>query len=115
MISAQPEVYYLHRGEFPWCLARRFDVNPRQLMRVNGFYYGQIFYPGQAIFFPLNPQPFPGNRALRPHPSTYWVGYRETIYSIACYYGDVDPIYLAEVNGIAPPYRLTPGQVLQVP
>jgi LysM repeat protein len=115
MVSVYPQVYTLHRGEFPWCLARRFDVNPRQLLAVNGFYVWQIFYTGQQVYFPNNPMPFPGRRALRPHPASYRVAPGNTIYSIACFFGDVDPIYMAEINGISPPYRLTAGQVLSIP
>ncbi len=114
-VSAIPEFYVLHRGEFPWCLARRFNINPRQIMKVNGFFYGQIYYPGQVVWLPHSPRPFLGNRALRPHPTTYRVGYQETIYMIACYFGDIDPSALAESNGIVAPYHLTAGQVLSIP
>lgn len=110
-----PAVYELHRDEFPWCLARRYDVNPRQLLRVNNFFIGQIFYPGQLVYFPANPKPFPGERMLRYHPASYRVFHGDNIYSIACFFGDVDPLYLAEFNGISPPYRLKVGQILQIP
>jgi len=114
-VSAPPDIYHLHKGEFPWCLARRFNVNPRQLLRVNGFYIGQIFYPGQPVFFPANPKPFPGERMLRYHPASYRVSWGDTIFSVACYFGDVDPIILAEFNGLNPPYRLKAGQILSIP
>lgn len=114
-ISAPPAVYRLHKGEFPWCLARRFNVNPRQLLRINGFYIGQIFYPGQPVYFPSNPKPFPGQRMLHHHPASYKVKWGDTIYSIACFYGDLDPIYLAQFNGINPPYRLKVGEILSIP
>jgi len=110
-----PEVYTLHKGEFPWCLARRFDINPRQIMKINGFYTGQIFYPGQPVWLPHSPRPFPGNRALHQHTAFYQVGHRDTIYSIACYFGDIDPIAIAELNGIPAPYRLVAGQILAMP
>ncbi len=114
-VTGAPDVYYLHKGEFPWCLARRYNIDPRQLMSFNGFFQGQVFYAGQPVYFPWNPFPFPGQRALRPHPDTHTVWHRETIYSIACYYGDIDPIELASLNGIIAPYRLTAGQVLLLP
>jgi hypothetical protein len=110
-----PEVYYLHRGEFPWCLGRRFNIDPRQIMWFNRFFYGQRFFVGQPVFLPQNPQPFPGRRALRSHPATHRVGYGETIYTIACFYGDIDPLILADINGLSAPYRLNPGQVLTLP
>lgn len=110
-----PRVVRLHRGEFPWCIARRYDVNPRQLMKINGFYMGQIFYAGQQVILPMNPKPYPGLRALRPHPTSYRVAPGDTIYSIACYFGDVDPEALAVLNGIQPPYRLFVGELLSIP
>lgn len=110
-----PEVYTLHRGEFPWCLARRYNISPQQIMCLNGFYPGQTFYAGQPVYLPLDPIPFPGKRALRPHPARYVVGFGDTIYSVACFFGNVDPMILAAVNDIQPPYRLRPGQVLEVP
>lgn len=110
-----PEVYRLQRGEFPFCLARRFNIDPGQLMWVNGFCYGQAFYAGQPIFIPDNPLPFPGRRALRLHPATYRVRPGDTIFKIACFFGDVDPIYLAQFNGLTPPYRLQYGQILNIP
>jgi len=114
-ISSIPEVYTLHKGEFPWCLARRFNINPHQIMKINGFYSGQIFHPGQPVWLPQSPRPFPGNRALRTHTAFYTVRHRDTIYSIACYFGDIDPIAIAELNGIPAPYRLVVGQVLAMP
>jgi LysM repeat protein len=114
-MAALPEFYKLHRGEFPFCLARRFNIDPRQLMCVNGFWPGQVFYAGQVIVFPANPQPYMGRRALWPHPVNYKVRPGDTIYTIACLFGDVDPINLAQVNGLAAPYRLRVGQTLNIP
>lgn len=114
-ILAIPATYQLQKGEFPWCIARRYDLDPRQLMRVNGFYFGQIFYPGQIILFPLHPRPFPGVRALRPHPALYTVRPGDTLNKIACWFGDVDPLFIAQVNGLTPPYHLRSGQVLNIP
>jgi hypothetical protein len=114
-IVSVPAVYNLHRGEFPWCLARRFDIDPMQIMWINGFFNGQTFYAGQPVFLPQNPRPFPGPRALHRHPATYTVGWRDTIYTIACFFGDVDPMALAQANGLSASYRLNPGQTLIVP
>jgi hypothetical protein len=114
-VTILPDVYFLHQGEFPFCLARRFDIDPGQLMCVNGFCDRQVFYPGQGVIIPENPLPFPGRRALHLHPATYMVCPGDTIYKIACFFGDVDPIYLAQFNGMTPPYRLHAGQILNIP
>jgi hypothetical protein len=58
---------------------------------------------------------FPGPRALLSHPTTYTVGGGETIYSIACYYGDVDPMAIAAVNALSSPYTLSPGTTIRIP
>ncbi len=39
----------------------------------------------------------------------------DTIYSVACYYGDVDPMAIAAVNGLSSPYTLNPGSMIQIP
>lgn len=113
-----PPSYTLHQGEFPYCLARRFNINPDQLLAANNLNPEQarIYYPGLTLTIPQNASPFPGERALRPHPATYTVvSADETIYSIACKYGDVDPITLAEYNNLSAPYSLSIGQTLNIP
>jgi len=110
-----PAVYTLQRGEFPFCIARRFNVDPSELLRINGLSSYSVYYAGMALRIPQSGQTFPGNRALQPHPTTYNVVGGDTIHTIACAFGDVDPDAIAYVNGLTPPYRLSPGQVLQIP
>ena len=110
-----PSSYTLHQGEYPYCLARRFNIDPDTLLAVNGLSRGQFVYPGTVLTIPQNAPPFPGERAWHPHPDTYTVGVGDTIYSIACYYGDVSPEAIAAVNGISVNTPLTPGQILHIP
>jgi len=110
-----PSSYTLKKGEFPYCIARRFNVNPSELLSINGLSSGSVVYTGMALIIPQTGRPFPGYRALRAHPTSYTVGPGDTIYSIACYFGDVDPNAIAVVNGLTPPYRLSSGQVLRIP
>ncbi len=110
-----PATYTLQKGEFPYCIARRFNVDPAELLRINGMTSGSIYYAGMTLKIPQSGRPFPGNRSLRPHPTTYTVQAGDTIYSIACLFGDVSPEAIAYVNGLTPPYRLTPGMVLNIP
>jgi LysM repeat protein len=114
-VPALPQIYWLQRGEFPFCIARRFNIDPGQLMWVNGFCPGQIFYAGQGIIIPNNPLPYRGRRAFHIHPATYQVRPGDTIFKIACFFGDVDPLYLAQVNELAAPFRLRVGQILNIP
>lgn len=115
-ITGIPATYVLQPGEFPYCIARRFNVDPQELLAVNGLSDGMIYYPSLTLRIPQTGNPFPGERALRPHPATYTVSSGEdTIYKIACYYGDVDPAMIAAVNNLAAPYTLQVGQTLTIP
>ncbi len=110
-----PSTYTLHEGEFPYCLARRFNIDPDALLRANGLARGQIVYPGKTLTIPTNANPFPYQRALRAHPTTYVVQYGDTLYSIACKFGDVWPEAIAAANNLSLDATLTPGQTLQIP
>jgi LysM repeat protein len=74
-----------------------------------------MFDPGLVLKIPQSSKPFPAARALKAHPTTYTVGGDETIYSIACKFGDVDPMAIAAANGLTAPYTLKLGQVLNIP
>jgi len=52
---------------------------------------------------------------LQEHPTTYTVVAGDTIYSIACKFGSVDPIGIAKVNDLKSPYNLKAGQDLAIP
>jgi LysM repeat protein len=110
-----PATYTLKSGEFPFCIARRFNVDPSELLRINGLSSYSVYYAGMVLRIPQSGNTFPGNRALQPHPTSYNVVGGDTINTIACAFGDVDPDAIAYVNGLTPPYRLSPGQVLQIP
>lgn len=112
--TARPSTYVLQQGEFIFCLARRFDVDVEQTLALNGLYDSETIQPGLVVKIPSAGH-FDGTRALRPHPATYTVRNGDTIYSIACQYGDVDPLNIAAVNGLAAPYNLTVGAQLNIP
>ncbi len=111
----RPATYTLHEGEFPYCLARRFNVDPGELLALNGLAPGEATYPGQVLRIPQTGSPFPAQRALRSHPATYTVQSGDTIYSVACLFGDVDPMGIVAANQLAEPYTLTPGAVINIP
>jgi len=110
-----PATYTLQKGEFPYCVARRFNLNPSELLALNGLGTNTVTFPGQVLKIPQTGHTFPGNRAWHSHPTSYTVKAGDTIYGIACYYGDLDPIVLAQVNSIPSPYTLTAGKTLQIP
>ncbi len=114
-VGSRPASYTLHHGEFPYCIARRFDVNPDDLLSINGLSSGNVYYPNLTLKIPQSGS-FPGTRALRNHPATYTVAASdETIYSVACLFGDVDPAAIAQANNVSPSAALTSGQQLSIP
>ena len=109
-----PATYTLHEGEFPFCIARRFNINAGDLMALNNV-SGDVS-PGTTLTIPTNsvwPSEF--DRALRVHPTTYVVSSGDTIYKVACLFGDVDPNAIIEANGLKDPYTLTAGSTIQIP
>lgn len=110
-----PASYTLRTGEFPYCIARRFDVDPGALLRLNGLTSYSVYFAGMVLQIPQGTNGFPGNRALRPHPATYSVRPGDTLFTIACAFGDVDPNMIAYVNNISVNAKLSPGEVLNIP
>lgn len=106
--------YVLKSGEFPYCIARRFNVDPDDMLRLSGLSDGVLYDPGTVLTIPSSGS-FPGNRMLRNHPATYTAQAGETIYSVACAFGDVSPNDIASKNGISVDAILTAGQVLNIP
>ncbi len=49
-----PERYTLQRGEFPYCIARRFDINAAALLTANGLSPNGLFQPGLTLTIPQN-------------------------------------------------------------
>lgn len=111
-----PTSYALQKGEFPFCIARRFNVNQNELLALNGLSAGQSYYtPGTVLKIPQTGKPFDGTRALRAHPTTYTVKSGESLYDIACYFGDVAPEAILAVNGLGSAADVKAGQTLQIP
>lgn len=114
--GSRPSTYALQRGEFPYCIARRFNVDPDELLALNGISGGNIYYSGLTLSIPQTGNPFPGDRMLRSHPATYTVASSdETVYGVACVFGDVDPSSIAQANGISVASALSAGQQLNIP
>jgi LysM repeat protein len=114
-----PATYTLQEGEFPQCIARRYNLNPEELLRLNNLrdWNAQYLSPGLTLQLPQTGDPFPGIRALHNHPDTYTVSGNNdtTIYGIACHYGDVDPAAITQANNLPLYTNLTIGQQLTIP
>ncbi len=111
----RPSSYTVQKGESQYCLARRFDINPADLASLNGLSTTAFLSPGMTLKIPQSGSWDFGDRALKSHPTTYKVASGDTIYSIACAFGDVDPNMIILANSLKDPYTLSSGQTLQIP
>jgi LysM repeat protein len=111
-----PTTYKIHEGETIYCLARRFNIDPVDILAVNND--DPNVYPDDVINIPQNGNAFPGERALHPHTAnmsyTVTAAY-DTIYKIGCYFGDVDPNRIIAANSLKDPFTLTLGQKIVIP
>jgi LysM repeat protein len=112
--GSRPSSYILQSGEYPYCIARRFNVDPKELLTLNALSSGMIYATGLTLTIPQSGHLFPAPRALRPHPTTYTVPGQMTVYKVACLFGDVDPLLIIQNNGLTSPI-LSLGMTLQIP
>lgn len=110
-----PNNYVIQKGDHLYCIARRFDINVAALLNANGLSNNSSVYPGTKLVIPKDAGGFVGERALRNHPTEYTVVAGDTINSIACLFGDVDPRAIEAANNLTGDYTLKPGQVLYIP
>jgi LysM repeat protein len=111
-----PDTYTLQTGEFPFCIARRFDIAPSALLSANNLSSTSPVYAGTVLTIPEDAPAYNlGARALRAHPTSYVVQSGNTVYSIACLFGDVDPRNIEAVNNLTGAYTLSVGQTIQIP
>jgi len=116
--GVRPSSYTLQSGEFPYCIARRFNLNPEDLLALNPHVANIPDYqiPAGTVLTIPQSGTFPGSRMLNTHPTTYTVAASDkTIYGVACYYGDIEPAAIAQANGISVSSALTIGQKLNIP
>jgi len=109
--------YTLQKGEFPYCIARRCNVDPAELLSLNGLASGEIYYPNLTLNLPQSGKSFPPPRSRRSHPETYTVSDASlTVSGVACVYGDVHPNDILQANpGLSLGSPLTVGQQINIP
>jgi LysM repeat protein len=109
-----PAEYTLASGEYPFCIARRFNVDINELLSINGLTTSSLTYTGQVLKLPQTGNPFIGERALKPHPDYYKIQSGDTLNTIACSYGDVSPDMIALQNDLTGS-NYGPGDVILIP
>ena len=112
--------YTLQEGDDLLCLGRRFDVSISQLLSQNGFSSPADARTGDVILLPRNPNPWSlldgyGRRMLVIHPTSYTVKSGDTLFSIACYFGDVRPEDIAMRNQLVLGEPLNIGTKISIP
>jgi LysM repeat protein len=110
-----PKKYEIQKGEFPFCIARRFNVDVGELLALNGLSVNSVVPVGYMLQIPQSGNTFNGQRALIKHPTDYTVASGDTIYTIGCKFGDVDPNAIIAVNGLKSPYTLKVGKSIYIP
>lgn len=112
----RPAKYTLQPGEWPICIARRYDLDVATLLAINGLDLSSK--PGSGVTLNI---PASGNwsknygiRSLRAHPVDYTVQSGDTLYTIACRFGDVTPEAIIAVNSLSDT-ALSAGQILHIP
>ena len=112
--------YTLQEGDSLVCLGRRFDISVTQLLAQNGIESPDEKGVGDTVILPRSPKPWNlvdgyGRRMLVLHPTTYRIQSGDTLFSIACSYGDVLPEDLAVQNHLVLGEPLTAGNTINIP
>jgi LysM repeat protein len=112
-----PETWTLQAGEWPICIARRHNLDVGDFLSLNGMTMESRPAAGTVVKLPTNSSWSAnyGSPALLAHPTTHTVVAGQTLYSIACKYGDVDPNDIIAANGLTEPVVLASGDVLDIP
>lgn len=111
----RPETYTLHQGEWPICIARRYNLDMAGLLAANNLSLNSQPSEGTELKIPTDGAWNSGDRSLKAHPADYTVQSGNSVYSIACDFGDVSPEGIAAANGLADPYTIESGQSLRIP
>ena len=112
--------YTLQEGDDLVCLGRRFDISVAQLLSQNGIETPEEVGVGDTVILPRSPNPWSmldgyGRRILVLHPTSYTTQNGDTLFSIACSYGDVRPEDIAVKNQLVLGEPLPAGMTIAIP
>jgi LysM repeat protein len=108
--------YTVQSGEWVWSIARKFGVDPQDIIALNELVEPYTLYPGDVIKIPTDgdvPVP-PSGVATTESGTTYTVQLGDNVSSIATKFG-VTSDAIINANNLTYPYTLYPGQVLTIP
>jgi murein DD-endopeptidase MepM/ murein hydrolase activator NlpD len=113
--SAEDLIYVVEKGETIYSIARSFNIDPGDLMRLNNISDASRLQAGRRLRIPLTspalPPPVPESPAVYQERR---VLRNETLYSIARNSSTTVQI-LREVNGFSPSHVLKEGELIKVP
>ncbi len=114
---SRPSTYTIQKGEWPICIARRYDLNLSSLLSANGLNMNSQVQVGAVLKIPSSgnwDSAAHGARSLRAH-TDYTVKAGDTVNSIACYFGDVSPEGILAANGLSSAADVKAGMTLKIP
>lgn len=116
IVTVVPSTWEIQKGETLECIARRFDVSLEDLKAANPGLDSWNLKIGQKVDIPQNSK-WPGERSTGawPRPDVWTVSPEETVYMVACSYGDVWPEEIIQLNNIQDPNDLSGYTELQIP
>lgn len=109
--------YTIQNGESMTCLARRYNMDLTSFLSANGMESDNVT-AGTVIILPTQINMwsiYDGSRIICRHPATYTADGGETLFDVACYFGDVFPQDIAKQNGLDLYTVLSAGQQVLVP
>jgi murein DD-endopeptidase MepM/ murein hydrolase activator NlpD len=101
------QTYRVVAGDTIDGVAQQFGLPVQALIQANGLAMPYELRPGQLLAIP-------GTQPAGAGPGVYVVARGDTLYRIARHHGTTMAT-LAQLNGLAPPYRLRVGQTLRLP
>jgi LysM repeat protein len=112
---SRPSTYTVQFGDTFYCIARRYNLNVGDFLSLNGLSNNSFAQSGQVVKIPSSGTWGDGSRSLHSHPDTYTVETGDSLNKIACYYGDVYPEVILDVNDLSSASDIKPGMQLNIP
>jgi hypothetical protein len=113
----RPHTYTLQYGEWPVCIARRYNLDIDDFFARNHISMRSRLLVGAELYIPQHSTwDFNyGSRYWHKHPAKYTVQPGDNIYTVACFFGDIGPDAIRDANGLGDSFTLHVGQVLTIP
>jgi len=113
--AAQTQTYVVQPGEWVYSIARKFEIDPNDIIALNNLQYPFDLEVGQEITLPAARSSSNGpNATVVAGGTEYIVRAGDSVYSIAQAHG-VDYESIIGVNNLVFPYNIYPGDRLIIP